>query len=434
MRDYYNFILLVMGLLLIAGMDVAYAKIQLSPMIMVKVQQDSNFYRTEINEREVYTYSVTPAINLVSKTKKTNVYANYSFTYNSYDYQDPAPTSEDAANDKDSFTEHAVMLEGDYTFNFLTNAKVGASYHKTIDQAHGDVLSNTMERREFDVFRVKPHIKGVFPIFKKIPLSLGYRYSNMDFQDPQYQDSTEDRVMFDTYYRFGDEENERTLGLQWHHWWTKYSGGSADYDTSDYQADQIRLTGQYPFPNIIFDAGIGYQIRTFDDKSMEDLDAISLSFAVISDELLEFFGKKADVKAELIRNLNATDGGDGYFTGDRFSLDIGYNIFKGIISNFKGVWRHSKYEEGLFDGREDDYYLISAILGYQWVIFNKWAIDLELKGGYEWRESNWVQGQPPHYHGYDFDNTYFALMLSTDLEMPDFFGVYDKDYNSTSTN
>ncbi|MDM8541614.1 hypothetical protein QUF90_11060 [Desulfococcaceae bacterium HSG9] len=416
-------------MLLIAGMDVAYAKIQLKPMIMVQIQQDSNFYRTEINEREVYTYSVTPGVNLASKTKKSNIYVNYSLTYNSYDYQDPAPTPADAANDKDSFTEHAVMLEGDYAINYLTTAKIGASYNKTIDQAHGDVLSNTMERREFDVLRVKPLIKGAFPIFKKFPLELGYRYTNLDFSDSQYQDSTEGRIMADTYYKFGNEKNERMLGLQYHHWWTTYSGGSASYDTSDYQADQVRLTGHNQFDNFSFDAGVGYQLRTFDDKSKEDLDSISVSLTLKSGQLLKLFGKKADVTAKAIRNLNANDGGEGYFTGDRFSLDLGYNILKsfGVVSKFQGVWQRSQYDEGIFNGREDNTYRLAALLGYQWNILGNITIDLGLKGGYEWRESNWEEGQAPNYKGYDFENTYIALMLSTDLETAGFFGVYDDD-------
>jgi len=432
MRNYYRFILVIMILFLVVGMDVAYAKIQLKPMITVQVQQDSNYYRTEINEREVYTYGVTPSINLVSKTKKTNIYANYSFTYNSYDYKDPAQTPEDAANDRDSFTEHAATLEGDYAINYLTTAKVGASYHKTIDQAHGDVLSNTMERREFDVFRIQPLIKGAFPIIKKLPLQLAYRYTNTDFKDSQYQDSTEDRVMVDTYYKLGNEEREHTVGLQYHHWWTKYSGEQeASYETSDYQSDQIRLTGLYQFENYSLDAGIGYQMRTFDEENKEDLNSTSYSLAFKSGELLQFFGRKANITAKYIRNLNATDGGDGYFTGDRYSLDIGYNIFKGIVSKFQGVWQHSKYEDGVFDGREDDLYRISAILGYKWIIFGNVPVHFGIKGGYEWRDSNWEQGQSPNYQGYDFENTYFAAILSADIDTAGFFGgVYDVDTQS----
>ncbi len=422
MGNFPRLFLIVMALTIVAGISSVHAKIQLKPMITVQVQQDSNFYRTEVNEREVITYGVTPGINLASKTPRSNIYANYSFTYNSYDYQDPPSTPEAAAYDRDSFVEHAAMLEADYAINHLTTAKLASSYHKTIDQAHGDALSNEMERREFDIFRIRPLIKGTFPIIKRFPLQLAYRYSNLDYEDPEYADSTEDRIMVDTYYKLGSGILEHAVGIQYHHWWTKYSGGSPANDTSDYQSDQIRLTGQYQLEDITLDAAAGYQWRTFDDENMEDLDAASISLALNSGELLRILGRKADATVKYIRNLNATDGGDGYFVADRFSFDLGYNIFRGIESKANGYWQNSQYEEGLYDGREDDSYGLSGMLGYKWSILGNKAVYVALKGGYEWRDSN--------FPGYDFDNTFLAAILSADMDTA-FLGVDDAAMNST---
>lgn len=428
MKNYYKSVLIGMTLLLLLWANISYAKVHIAPIIMVQAQQDSNFYRTEINEREVITYRVTPGISVVRKTPKSNIYLNYHLTYNNYDYKDPARTPEEAARDRDSFTEHALTAELDYLLKYNITPKLAASYFKTIDEAYGDALSNTLDRREYDIYRIKSLINAEF--FPKLPIELGYRYSNLNFKDPQYQDSEENRLMIDAYYKLKNSFFEPfgeyiPIGLQYYHWWTTYSSGEGYYNSSDYQSDQYRLTTQLKWDNwdLILDGAIGYQLRYFDDNSQEDLDTISYSLSLKTGEAIEFFGRpkrRGQVEAKWIRNLNTTDGGDGYFTADRFSLNARSDFFKFLEGALEGVWQHSKYEAGVYSGREDDLYRISAILGLKYVFKVKFleAIPLTfgIKGGYEWRDSNWNQGQPPNYQGFDFDNTYIAGILTADWD------------------
>jgi hypothetical protein len=404
---------MVMGLWFAVSMDIAYAKIQLKPMITVNVQRDSNFFRTEINEREVHSYSINPSINLSSKTKKAKVGVNYGFSYNWYDYQDPALTPVEAARDMDNFTSHDFTLHGNYLITPLMTMGLGASYNKTIDEAHGDELSNSLDRREYDIYRIGPNFKVAMGK-KKHSVELGYTYTNIDYAEEQYEDSTENRFKLDLNWNWTVRQK---FDLQYHHWQTGYSGGSGGDGASDYQANQIQLFYNHQFQNFSLDAGIGYQLRTFDDNNAEDLDGVVGSFSVESGDLFELLGKKAVVTANIQRNMNATDGGEGYFTADRLTLTVGYNLIAGFESSFEGVWQRSNYENGTFDGREDDHYDISAIFGYKW----RW-LTAELKGGYEWRNSNWDRGREPDYQGYDFDNTYIAATLSAGIDTSSIFG------------
>ncbi len=418
MRNYYNFVLMVMALLFAFSMDIAYAKIQLKPMITVTVQRDSNFYRTEVNEREVYSYGVNPSINLESKSKKTSVSVNYGFTYNWYDYKDAALTPEQTARDKDNFTAHDFTFHGDYSITPKMAAGLGASYNKTIDEAHGDDLSNSLDRREYDIYRLAPRFKWAMGK-KKHSVELGYNYTNIDYAEEQYEDSTENRFKVDLNYNWTPYHKS---DLQYQYWQTGYSGGLGEDRASDYQANQIQLLHNIQFKHWSLEAGIGYQLRTFDDNSMDDLDGVVGSLSVESGDLFELLGKKAVVTANIQRNLNATDGGEGYFTADRLTCTVGYNIIAGLESRFEGVWQRSNYENGTFDGREDDRYDFSGIFGYKW----RW-LTAEIKGGYEWRDSNWDRGQAPNYEGYDFDNTYIAAMLSAGVDTSRFFDDSSSD-------
>ena len=83
--------------------------ITIRPMITVGGRLDSNFYKTENNEREVYTYFLRPGIQLGIQTAKSKINFNYTLDAYFYDDKSVVPVGEHPADDENYVGHYAVL-------------------------------------------------------------------------------------------------------------------------------------------------------------------------------------------------------------------------------------------------------------------------------------------------------------------------------------
>ena len=83
--------------------------ITIKPMFTVGGRLDSNFYKTENNEREVYTYFLRPGIQLGIQTAKSKINFNYTLDAYFYDDKSAVPAGERSADDENYIGHHAVL-------------------------------------------------------------------------------------------------------------------------------------------------------------------------------------------------------------------------------------------------------------------------------------------------------------------------------------
>jgi len=392
--------IVIVSLSLLGIPNISQAKIKLKPIITVGVQRDSNFYRTEENERAVYSYYINPGILIKSETQRAKFQLGYILNANYYSDDDTVPAGEAKADD-DNYIGHAFNFLGSYRTSARTGIGLGGSYYRTRDEGHSDQLSNIKDRRLYSVFRLTPRFKWDFQGNNRYVGEIRYRYTKTDYDEEQYEDSNEHRIIADFDWM---PRKTWTFDLQYQHWDMNYDG-----DTPGYQADQAKLYLQRQWKGWMLEGGVGYQNRRFDDDQ-EDLDEFVWSVTAESGDIFEIANRKAVFTVDFRQNLNDIDGGEGYYLANRLTLNSDYYF---IPDTLKGsvmfAYQNSSYERGFFDGRDDDTYDISGKIRYGII---RWLY-AEILGGYEKRDSN--------LKGFDYDNTYIALNLGSEFDVSRFF-------------
>jgi hypothetical protein len=373
----------------------AAGKITIKPKVSTSWQLDSNFYKAETIERDVYTYLVQPGIELGYETPKSQVLLNY--TLNSYYYDDKGtvPSGQEPA-DKEDYTGHTGILRARARPFDRLALGLDNSYYKTRDPGQSDRFSNAIDRDKYFINRLTPLV--FYEFGPKFTAGIRYRNTETDYDIGTMEDSTENRGMFDLVY---NPTRLTSLDLEYQRWKRDY-----DLTTSDYTSDQIKLILRKQFKYFSFEMGGGSHNRDFDDPSLKDIDVFTYRIALIGQNPPAPEPWRSHITYDAEQNFNVSGTGDTYFKATRFSLDAGHLFEEKILVGINCCYQISDYETflgltpaGTTELREDKTFDISGSLGY---LFTDW-LTFSITAGYEERDSNLA--------GYDYDNRYYMLKI-----------------------
>jgi len=362
----------------------AASKFNIIPKISATWEMDSNFYLAQENEREVYTYLIRPGLRTEFEAAKSYLMLDFTLDTYYYDDRDPVPSGE-KPSDEDNYTGHTFNGEAKYqAFNRLLLG-VDASSYLTRDPAQSDDFSNSISRDKYTINRITPFI--VYDFGPKFSARVGYLRTDIDYE-PEYRvDSEEDRGIFDLIYNFTPKNS---LDFEFLHWQKKYDG-----PTSDYASNQAKLIFRRQLKNIKISAGAGYQKRSFDDSSLDDLDAFTYNLNLDGDALLA--NRRSYISFNVEQNLNdQISSGNNYYIATRFILSGGHEFSSKLLGHAEASYMIADYQ---LNDREDNIYDFLGRISYKiarWMIFS-------VEGGVENRDSN--------LEGRNYDNTYFSLTL-----------------------
>lgn len=374
------------------------AKATINPKIATSWQSDSNFYKAETGERDVYSYLVQPGIDLGFTTARSEIFLNYTLNAYYYDDRDTVPAGQQKASDND-YVGHTAIFKSRY--RILDRLLIGLddSYFKTRDAAQSDNSSNSVDRDKYFINRITPML--FYDFGAKFTAGLRYRNTEIDYSKAGKEDSSEHRSMFDLIYNL---TRTVSLDLEYQHWTKDY-----DRTTSDYTSDQIALIFRKQFHYTTLEIGGGYHERDFDDPTLKSIDTVAYRVAIKAQNPPAPEARpKSYLEFSADMNFNDQGTGDSYYKVHRFSLNAGHIFLEKVKVGIGGYYQNCDYERttGLTPGgatelREDDSYRISGDIGY---IFADW-LTLSVTAAYEERDSN--------LRGYDYDNK--SVMCTLDF-------------------
>jgi len=394
-------IIAVIFLLAFPATTLGAGKFNLKPKLSASWQQDSNFYKAETNQKEVYTYLVKPGFEFGYETAKSLISLGYTFDAHYYKDQDDIPAGERKA-EEDDFNGHTFNLNAKtQPFDRLTLG-LANSFYKTRDPGQSDEFSDSVSREKYTINRLTPSIYYEFE--GRFGLGLRYRNTRNKYDKPidasgsPNEDWEENRGMIDLFYNFSETAS---LDLQYQGWVMDY-----DLDTSGYTSNQVMLILKKQFKNFAFEAGGGYHHRNFDDDTLESFDSGSYRVAVLWRNAPETPRTTFSIIAE--RNYNDSGSGDSYYIAHKVTLAASHTFLEKIKVGVNGSYQNSDFERktgatpsGSIELRDDDTYKIDGSIGY---LLTDW-MTLSIKAGYEERDSNIA--------GKNYENE--ILMFSLDL-------------------
>ena len=363
-------------------------KIVLKPRINVSWQADSNFWKAETDEREVFTYLVQPGVTFGYETDKSKIHLDYTMNGYLYSDRDTLLPGEEKASD-DNYLGHALGLLAS-TRQFQERLLLGLqeNFYLTRDPAQSDVYNDSVLRQKYFINRVEPF--AFYEFSDRFTVGVRYRNTIIDYTESLIEDSTENRGLFDLKYHLSDTAS---LDLDYQIWNKEYSK-----NTSEYLSNQVMLEFGKQLRIVSFKAAAGYQYRSFDDKELGEIHIIPVSVGIefatdpepIS-PLLPEKQKRSYARLMFARDFNDQAPGEAYFKADRITIDAGHIFLERIPFHFRGYYQKSKYEfwEGLTSSgnralRNDDTYKLYCSIGY---MFRRW-FTFSLEPGYEKRNSN----------------------------------------------
>jgi len=371
-----------------------------TPKIAVGWQVDSNFWKSEDNEQEVFTYLIQPGIELGYETAKSLISLNYTANKFFYDDQDSVAAGQRKASD-DDYLGHTAIFQAETRPTGRWLLALDNSYYLTRNAAQTGSLGNFTDRDKYWVNRFMPRV--YYDISPRFAAGLRYRNEILEWLDGDNDDSTENRGIGNFVYKFSPTAQ---LDFEGQHWQRDFDG-----NTSDYTSNQLRLILRKQFKVISFEAGGGYQDRSFDDSDQDDIStpawmgAITGQWPPAPDRASTRFALTFD------QNFNDTGLGSGYYVARRLSLVLGHIFLEKIETSLEGYYQNSDYEEyrgrtssGSIEDRDDDVYRIMGRVGYR---FFDW-MTFYVAGGYEERDSNIV--------GLSYDNTFLRARLDCKFE------------------
>jgi hypothetical protein len=381
--------------------------ITIKPMITVSGQLNSNFYKTENDEREVYSYIVRPGIQLGVETAKSKL--SFSYALEAYFYDDrsenisPVPSGFGTA-EEENYTGHYFTMDASYKlFDRLTIGLSDAFYETRRADRYDDFTDST-SRAQHWINRLTPRISYKFG--EKYAAAFRFRQQDIDYADTEIGDSSEHRGVLDLVY---NPTRTITFDLEYQRWKLYH-----DDTTPDYTSDMIKLILQKRWKYFFVEGAGGYHYRSFKGPNLPARDAVILKIAiggqnppatglgrrVYEEDSLKI---KSHVYFDYERNFSDLD---EFRTDDRFTLSVGHLFWKKIKVGLKGFYTMSDYDNfsgptpaGNIELRKDDIYGVSASVHY---LFKDY-LDLSLEAGITDRNSNLA--------GYSYEDQFVLFNL-----------------------
>jgi len=369
------------------------SKFNIIPKISAGWEIDSNFYRAEEREREVYTYTVQPGLKVDFKSPKTSLMLDYTLKPYYYDDRDPVLPGE-KPSDEDDYTGHTVIGEARYQAFDRLLLGLNESYNKTRDPAQSDAFSNSIDRSLYQINILTPFVAYEFG--RKFSAHLRYRRTDLDYTTEERENSKENRGIFDLIYNLTPKNS---LDLEYQYWQKDY-----DWISPDYSSNQVMLVFRKELRIFRIEAGIGYQNRNFDDPDLDDMDAFIYKFNVGGKGTIA--NRRSYIAFNIDQNLNDQTFEADYFLATRFTLNGGHEFSRKLLGEVTAYYQISDYErsygltpEGTIDQRKDDTFELSGTISYK---FARWLI-FSLTAGYQNRDSNLA--------GLSYENDFFISRL-----------------------
>jgi polysaccharide biosynthesis protein VpsM len=374
----------------------AQGRMLVKPHIKVDWQMDSNFHKTENNEKSVHTYTASPGIELGYTTDKTLMSLNYSLKRFMYDDQDEnMPGQVDA--DEFDYTAHNAGLRIQTQASKRLRLGVDNTFMKTRDPASADANSDSVDRFKYTLNRFSPGLNYRFGE----KFGLGVKYTNLltDYSDDgpgQGEDSSENRGTFNLNYRFTPKT---AFDLDYQIWERDY-----DKNSVDYTSNQLMVNVKHQFNYLTFGAGAGYHNRDFDRAVPSgDIDQFVWKVSVSGQNPPDARTiPKSSMFVSFGSNLNDSGTGNTYFTSTRLDARFTYLFMEKINCTLSGYYQNSDYETS---SRKDDRWLVSLAGDY---LINP-MFTVGLAGGLEERDSNQA--------GRDFDNQYVMIRAAFNYDL-----------------
>jgi len=399
---------------------VAAPSITFEPLLTVGGRWDSNFYQTEEDESEAYTYLVSPGLSVDLQGARSNVILNYMMEAHFYDGADGDPTVDSGAslplNDLD-YTGHQLSLDSNFDLTSRLILGLDGAYFHSRYPTQYDRLSTQILHHEYDLYHVSPML--FFDITQRLTAGLRYRHSEIDLEG----DDDLDPVALDT---DNTDEDLWEMTISYTPWRDLTMGldleqAEVDYSDriDDYEAQRIRLRVQKRYPQIALDAGVGFENRDFMAAKIKDEDLFTWRLGLTAQapdpmarprSLGEVYIRPVDhVHFAVERQFNNIG---SLYTATRFVGSVGSMWGEKIESRVKGWYQESDYEyltgstpEGGQQATRDlETWDVSASLGYH-IIRN---LVISATGGYREQESNLVDE--------DYTDTYGLIEASFNFD------------------
>jgi polysaccharide biosynthesis protein VpsM len=392
-------------------------KFIIKPMANVSGRLDTNFFKTEKGERDVYTYLFAPGIQLGVETTKLEVLFNYTLEAYFYDDKSSVPAGEQHADDL-NYVGHLLALNTRYRpFRRLTLG-LDDSFYRTRYQTAYDRLSDSTDLDKYNINRLTPMI--FYDFENRFSTGLRYRWTDINYEDSGVSDSSEHRFIYNLIY---DPNRTTTLDLECQLWTMDY-----DFGYSDYTSEQFKFIVQKRYKYFAFDAGVGYHMRNYDRSGWSDEDTFAYKVSILGQNPAPpqgrrflgnvFLRPRTEFYVSAERNFNNLG---STYTADRFTADAGHIFLEKIHVRVKGWYQMSDYvrSRGLTPGgvlkkRSDDTYNISGSIGY---LFTE-RLEVTLVGGIENRDSNLADN--------DYDNKYITLRFDFNFDFKSRGGFTDE--------
>lgn len=395
-RHNLYFLVVLFFILILGGTSMAAQKFIIKPRFSASWQVDDNFFKSEINEREVYTYLFQPGVDVGFETAKNVLMFNYTLNNYNYDDQDSLLLGQEAA-DREDYTGHKLVFKDTYRPTGRLALGLEDFYDKTREPAESDRFSNSTSREKYTVNQISPWIS--YDIGPKLSSEFRYRLKEKDYDRSINEDAEENRALIKLTYKL---KPKTTVNLEYQTWGMDY-----DHTTSDYDSDQVKLIFMKQFKHFSFEAGAGYHNRSFDAGSIDDMDLLTYRVALIGQNPpAPDVNRKSYITLAAEQNFNDLGEGDQYYKAHRFTLKAGHLFMEKILVSTDNYYQNSDYEittgltpSGTVELRDDRIYNLSCSLGYRfldWLMFS-------LTAGYEDRNSNLA--------GFDYENRYYMAKM-----------------------
>lgn len=398
MKTRMNFVLVLAAVLILsissASDCLAVDKFVFTPKLKGHWLRESNYFRSEANERSVDTYLLRPGIELGYETAKTQITLDATLDWYNYRDNDDVPAGQRKADEFD-FTGYTGL------FNLVTlpverlQLLLNDQFLRTRDQGQSDRFSNAVDRTEFIINRF--NVGGFYEFSERFTAGLRYNHQMLDYVPDFREDSYINRGVADVIYNLS---RTSLLDLNYQYWHTSYSKISPDY-----VSNQVRLDYRQEFSQLTFSLGAGYHHRNFDSQTKEDQE--------IPIFLVDFgWRNPGGAEGEPVtfasltweRNLNELGYLTGYHKSHRVDLTAGHTFMEKIPVQITGTYLTADYDDfigptpaGAQDTRYDETHKLMLKAGY---IITHW-ITVFAEGGIDRRNSNLA--------GFDYNNDLFRL-------------------------
>lgn len=369
-------------------------KVTLKPKVSTTYRVDDNFWKAEEVEREVNTSLIRPGFELGYGTEKTRVLLDYTTDIYYYNDKDDLLPGWIPASDED-FVGHTGTLDIKTRPSDRLTMGLSNSYMLTRDPAQADKLSNAVTRNEYYIDRFTPML--FYDFGAKFGAGAKYRYTRTNYSEDVSEGSTENRGIFDLVYNFN---RSTSLDLEYQYWAREYSV------SSDYTSNQIKAILRKKYKYFSFEAGAGYQDRSFDKTGLKNVSMATWNIGLTGQYPTTAVTPTSYISLDAESNFNDSGTGDRYYEATRFALGAGHVFIGKIPLDIKASYQNSDYETetgltptGTIELRDDDTSNIEGSLGY---IINEYLV-FKVIGGYEDRDSNIA--------GRDYTNNYIMGRL-----------------------